>query len=54
MDQTFDFNSKIKRFCYILIGIGIVGLIWGFISDGTAPAGMEEHYHHNRNKWLWK
>ena len=47
MDQMFTFTDKAKRFCYILMGIGIIGLIYGFISDGTVPEGMEE-YNHNR------
>jgi len=48
MNQTFTFSEKAKRFCYILMGIGIIGLIWGYVSDGSAPEGMAGHYHHNR------
>ena len=48
MNQTFTFTDKTKRICYILMGIGLIGLIWGFISDGTTPEGMDGHYNHNR------
>lgn len=44
----FTFSDKTKRLCYILMGIGIIGLIWGYVNDGTAPENMTGHYHHNR------
>ena len=48
MNETFTFTDKTKRLCQILIGIGVIGLIWGFISDGKAPEDMAAHYNHNR------
>src|SRR5574337_716929 len=48
MNQMFTFSDKTKRLCYILMGIGIIVLIWGYVSDGTAPENMTGHYHHNR------
>lgn len=48
MNQMFTFSDKTKRLCYILMGIGIIGLIWGYVNDGTAPENMTGHYHHNR------
>jgi len=47
MNQTFTFTDKAKRLCYILMGIGIIGLIWGFASDGKVPDDMAG-YNHNR------
>ncbi len=48
MNQTFTFTDKAKRFCYILMGIGLIGLIWGYVTDGNVPEDMAGHYNHNR------
>ena len=47
MNQTFTFTSKAKQVCYILMGIGIIGLFWGFFRDSHAPADVAR-YNHNR------
>ena len=53
MNQTFTFADKTKRFCYILMGIGIIGLIYGYVMDSAPTFTPEEtaadwHYGHNR------
>ena len=48
MNQTFTFTDKAKRFCYILMGIGIIGLLWGYYHDRGIPDDMAGHYNHNR------
>ena len=47
MNETFTFTDKTKRLCQILIGIGVIGLIWGYITDGQAYEDVA-HYNHNR------
>ncbi len=47
MNQTFTFTDKAKRFCYVLMGIGLVGLIWGYVRDSYVPGEMP-NYSHNR------
>jgi hypothetical protein len=48
MNQTFTFTDKAKRLCYLLMGIGFIGLIWGYLRDGHVPEDMIGHYDHNR------
>lgn len=47
MNLNYTFPDKLRKATFILMGIGLVGMIYGFITD-SAPAGMEDHYHHNR------
>ena len=46
LNETFTFNSKAKRFCFILMGLGLVAAILAFICDH--PEGADHHYHHTR------
>jgi hypothetical protein len=44
---NFEVPSKLKMFSYILIVIGLVATIAGYIMD-AAPEGVHGEYHHNR------
>ncbi len=47
MNLTYTFPDRLKKATFVLMGIGLIAMIVGFITD-HAPEGMEDHYHHNR------
>lgn len=46
MNLNYTYTDKSKRIAFVLMGIGIITIIAGFLFDHPADAG--EHYHHNR------
>lgn len=50
LDDKFEFTSKLKTWCFILMGVGLVALsllIMGSMSHG------DEHHHHTAVNRLW-
>ena len=48
MNLQYTFSSKARMWTFVLMAIGVITLVAGFIMD-KAPAGVEDgHYHHTR------